>query len=229
MTGRDVRFSVIVSANAEWESVKRVFPDVPSELSPYGEYFFVEITGYRVMFFQGGWGKVAAAASTQYVILRFKPTCLINLGTCGGVEGRINRFDVVAVDRAVMYDVHEAMSDSTEAIAHYTTDLDIPRTLPGSIRRVTMYSADRDLTPCHLRELERRCRPRVADWESGAIAWVAKRNRTRVLILRGVTDLVSLDRGEAEGNLQFFRESTQQVMQTLIRDLPEFINALLSS
>ena len=28
------------------------------------------------------------------------------------------------------------------------------------------------------------------DWESGAIAWVAARNQTRCLILRGVTDLV---------------------------------------
>jgi adenosylhomocysteine nucleosidase len=229
MTRHEVRFSVLFSANAEWESVKRVFPGIASKPSPYGEYFFAEVTGYRVIFFQGGWGKVAAAASTQYVIDLFKPTYLINLGTCGGVEGRINRLDVVAVERAVMYDIHEAMGDSSEAIAHYTTDLDIPRTLLRSIRRVTMYSADRDLTPCQLRELERRCRPRVADWESGAIAWVAKRNRTRVLILRGVTDLVNLDKAEAEGNMQFFRESTEQVMQNLIRDLPEYMSALLNS
>ena len=226
MSGREVTFSVIVSANAEWEWVKRIFPGIPGDPSPYGEYFFAEVAGHKVLFFQGGWGKVAAAASTQYVIDRFKPTYLINLGTCGGVEGRINRFDVVAVERAVMYDIHEAMGDSSEAIAHYTTDLDIPAL--RSVRRVTMYSADRDLTPCHLRELERRCRPRVADWESGAIAWVAKRNRTRALILRGVTDLVNLDRADAEGNLQFFRESTQQVMQNLIRDLPEYMSALLS-
>ena len=70
MTGRGLTFSVIVSANAEWESVRRIFPDVPSESSPYGEYFFAEVAGHRVMFFQGGWGKVAAAASTQYVIDR---------------------------------------------------------------------------------------------------------------------------------------------------------------
>src|SRR5262245_43126192 len=228
MTDMEVRFSVIVSANAEWESVKRILPDIPREPSPYGEYFFSEVTGYPVLFFQGGWGKVAAAASTQYVIGRFKPTYLINLGTCGGVEGRINRFDLVAVERAVMYDIHEAMSDSSEAIAHYTTYLDIPKNLLRSIRRVTMYSADRDLTPCHLRELERRCRPRVADWESGAIAWVARRNRTRVRLLRGVTDLVNLERGEAQGNPQFFQDSTQQVMQNLIRDLPEYMSALLS-
>lgn len=36
----------------------------------------------------------------------------------------------------------------------------------------------------------------AADWESGAIAWVADKNRVRCLILRGVTDLVG-SRGEA--------------------------------
>jgi len=35
----------------------------------------------------------------------------------------------------------------------------------------------------------------AADWESGAIAWVAKKNNQRLLILRGVSDLVGGEGG----------------------------------
>jgi len=63
----------------------------------------------------------------------------------------------------------------------------------------------------------------AADWESGAIAWVAQRNRVRCLILRGVTDLVGPNGGEAYGNLELFQSRTREVMQTLIGQLPDWL------
>src|SRR5215471_2643153 len=160
-----VEFSIIVSADAEWAAIKPLFTNIQLEQSPFGEFFHKTIEKQQVLFFQGGWGKVAAAASTQFVVDKFKPSYLINLGTCGGVEGRIQRFDVVAVERVIIYDVYEAMGESSEALAHYTTDLDVPESLPPSIIRTTLYSADRDLTSSHLRELEKMFQPRVVDWE----------------------------------------------------------------
>jgi len=222
----NVDFSIIVSADAEWAAVKPLFTNIRLEHSPYGEFFHTTIENRRILVFQGGWGKVAAAASTQYVVDTFKPKYLINLGTCGGVEGRIQRFDVVAVERVIIYDVYEAMGDSSEAIAHYTTDLNIPESLPPSIIRTTLYSADRDLTPSHLRELEKTFRPRVVDWESGAIAWVASRNGIPVLILRGVTDLANVDKMEAQDNLSLFRENASHVMHKLVQELPLYLNAV---
>src|SRR5579863_4951806 len=59
--------AVLISANAEWRAVKPLFAVAQIETSPYGEYFFADIGGERVLFFHGGWGKVAAAGSTQYV------------------------------------------------------------------------------------------------------------------------------------------------------------------
>jgi adenosylhomocysteine nucleosidase len=227
---RDMSFAVIVSANAEWESVKPMFRPIQIEHSPFGEYFFAGVAaGQRALFFHGGWGKVAAAASTQYVIDHFKPRFLVNLGTCGGIAGRVSRFDVIAAERTMIYDIHEAMDESHVGIAHYTTNLSVPADLPPKIIRTTIYSADRDLTPFHLRELEKQFHPRVVDWESGAIAWVAKRNKTSLLIVRGVTDLVSLDKAEAEGNLALFRENARRIMQTLVDDLPMYISAVLAA
>ena len=221
----DLNFAVLVSANAEWRVVKPLFATATIETSPYGEYFFANLERERVLFFQGGWGKVAAAGSTQYVIDHFHPARLINLGTCGGVEGRINRFDVVALEKVVIYDIAEAMGDPKEAIAHYSTALPLPPRFPVPAVKVTMYSADRDLTAAGLRELDGLYRPVVVDWESGAIAWVAHRNATPVLILRGVTDLVSPQKAEAQSNLQLFQDNTVRVMRNLVGDLPKWLAA----
>ncbi len=220
---QDSHFAVLISANAEWRVVKPLFASAAPQTSPYGEYFFAKVGQERVLFFHGGWGKVAAAGSTQYVIDRFHPARLINLGTCGGVEGRIKRFDVVAVEKVVIYDIAEAMGDSKEAIAEYATTLALPAQLPVPVVKATMYSADRDMTSAGLRELNASYQPLVADWESGAIAWVAHKNGTPLLILRGVTDLVSPAKAEAEGNLQLFQDNTVRVMQNLVGDLPKWL------
>jgi adenosylhomocysteine nucleosidase len=223
------KFAVLVSANAEWAVVKSALTNPAIECSPYGEYFFQHMDGERLLFFQGGWGKVAAAASTQYVIDHFKPANLINIGTCGGVEGRIGRFDVVVPDKLIIYDIYEAVLDNPhEAILHYVTELDLPAQFPTPAVRTTLYSADRDLTPTTLREIEHRYRPAAVDWESGAIAWVAKRNAKPLLIMRGVSDLVSLDKGEAEGNWRLFVENTARTMPMLVANLPKWMAAMTS-
>jgi adenosylhomocysteine nucleosidase len=221
----NLRFAVLISANAEWRVVKPLFPSAATQTSPYGEYFFANVERERVLFFHGGWGKVAAAGSTQYVIDRFRPARLINLGTCGGVEGRVNRFDVVAVEKVVIYDIAEAMGDSNEAIAEYSTTLPLPARVPAPVVKATMYSADRDLTAAGLREIDPLYQPVVADWESGAIAWVAHRNATPLLILRGVTDLVSPEKAEAQGNLQLFQDNTVRVMRNLVAGLGKWLAA----
>ena len=223
---KSLPFAVLVSADTEWRAVKPLFAGAKLHQSPYGEYFFANVERERVLFFHGGWGKVAAAGSTQYVIDRFKPAQLINLGTCGGVEGRIQRFDVVAPEKVVIYDIAEAMGDSEEAIAHYTTGIKLPAQVPVPVVKATMYSADRDLTPQGLREMDRRFHPVAVDWESGAIAWVAQQNRTPLLILRGVSDLVSPENGEAQGNLGLFEANATRVMKGLVNDLPKWIAVL---
>jgi adenosylhomocysteine nucleosidase len=141
------------------------------------------------------------------------------------VEGRIQRFEVVALERAIIYDIEEAIGDSTEAIAEYSTSVLLPDRFPVPAVRATMYSADRDLTAAGVRELNAQYQPVVADWESGAIAWVARKNGTPVLILRGVSDLVSSEKAEARGDLQLFENNTGRVMQTLVADLPKWMAA----
>jgi adenosylhomocysteine nucleosidase len=63
----------------------------------------------------------------------------------------------------------------------------------------------------------------AADWESGAIAWVAQRNSVPCLILRGVSDLVSAEGGEAYNAVEVFHDGARRVMEPMLRALPGWL------
>ena len=218
--------AVLVSANGEWEAVLSFYHPA-CQPSPYGDYFLASIGPQPVVFLHGGWGKIAAAASTQYAIQRWQPQQVINLGTCGGFAGQVQRGEILLVNRTLVYDIDEKMGDPQQALDHYTTPIDLawlPEPYPQPARPACLVSADRDLDPADIASLLARFGAVAADWESGAIAWVARRNHVRCLILRGVTDLVSPQGGEAYGSLEFFNHAAQRVMVSLLEALPKWID-----
>jgi adenosylhomocysteine nucleosidase len=120
---------VLISANAEWRTLKSLFAQADFQKSPFGEWFTRPAASAHsspVTFFHGGWGKVSAAATTQYVIDHFHPDLLVNLGTCGGFEGRIQAGALILVEKTLIYDILEQMSDPDEALEAYSTSLDLP-------------------------------------------------------------------------------------------------------
>jgi adenosylhomocysteine nucleosidase len=111
---------VLISAGAEWRAVLRLYPQASVQYSPYGAWFLTTIAGELLIFLHGGWGKIAAAGSTQYAIDRWQPDLLVNLGTCGGFDGEIERGEIILVERSLVYDIVEQMGDAQQAIDHYT-------------------------------------------------------------------------------------------------------------
>jgi adenosylhomocysteine nucleosidase len=226
-----VRIVVIISANIEWQAIRSFFPAIEPQVSPLGQWFVVELDlgGRRepVIFFHGGWGKIAAAASAQYVLDRWAPALLVNLGTCGGFKGGIEKGEIILVERTIVYDIIEQMVDPQEAIAHYTTDIDLSwlgDDYPQAVRRTLIVTGDRDLVMDDIPRLKAEYGAVAGDWESGAIAWVAARNNARCLILRGVTDLVGSAGGEAyDGNVEVFVEGAARILRQLVDALPGWI------
>lgn len=215
----------------EWKAVKKIYPDEKYQKSVWGEFFYKSINGQKVLFFHEGWGKVAAAGATQYVIDTFKPQILINLGTCGGFEGEIERLDVILADKTVIYDIIEAMGDSKEAIADYTTQIDLSwlgDKYPTKVKKTVLVSADKDLRIDEIEKLKTEYKAVAGDWETGAIAYTAQRNKAKLLILRGVSDLVSNQKGEAYGNFELFVQRAEAVMTKLLEELPLWIKYLES-
>jgi adenosylhomocysteine nucleosidase len=218
----DRNIIVLISANSEWQAVKEILAPDKIDLSPFGESFDQQ----GLKFFQSGWGKVSAATTAQYAIDHWQPYLLVNLGTCGGFEGRIARGTIILVTRTIIYDIVEQMSDPDEAILHYSTQLEtswLPDPLPHNVARGLLVSADRDILANDIPGLVEKYAAVAADWESGAIAWVARKNGLHCLILRGVTDLVGASGGEAYGNIEIFHENTKAVMRELLEQLPDWL------
>ncbi len=215
---------VLVSADAEWRALRAVLGQPKEERTPLGETFSREYRTPRgrvsVPFLHAGWGKVSSAAATQYAVDRWRPRLLVNLGTCGGFRGAVARGQVLLVKDTLVYDIHERMGDSQEALDHYATKLDPelwPRGQRAGLRMERLISADRDIDPTEIPELVRRFGAVAADWESAAIAFVAARNKTPLAILRGVSDLVGPEGGEAYGDLAQFEAGSQRIMGEQLR------------
>jgi adenosylhomocysteine nucleosidase len=170
------------------------------------------------------------------VIDHYQPDLLINLGTCGGFAGRIQTGTVILVERTLVYDIIEQMGDSAEAIEHYATNIDLSWLVDdgswkmenGRVIRGLLVSADRDIVVEDIPMLIQKYGAVAADWESGAIAWVAKKNGTRLLILRAVSDLVGGDGGEAYGNIELFHARTKTVMKNLFDQLTDWLTHIQS-
>jgi adenosylhomocysteine nucleosidase len=221
------KYAVIISANMEWKALKKVYPNEVYQKSVWGEYFFKKMNKQKIIFFHEGWGKVSAAGATQYVIDTYKPEILINLGTCGGFEGKTKRYDIILADKTIIYDIMEAMGDSKEAISDYTTQIDLTwlgNSLPFKVHKTVLVSADKDLRTEEIGQLAKEYGAIAGDWETGAIAYTAQRNKKKILILRGITDLVSDHGGEAYGNFDLFAQRTDTVMQNLLVELPKWID-----
>jgi adenosylhomocysteine nucleosidase len=218
---------VLVSANAEWESLKAVMTPAPRELekTPYGEFFSRAIADKagqerQVLFFHGGWGKIDAAGSTQYAIARWDPELLVNIGTAGGFAGRAKKGQILLVTRTVTYDIYERMGDAAQAIDYYSSTPEVPVLLDPEIKKEIMVSGDQDIDPRLIPGLVEKYGASAADWESSSIAHVAKKNGKKLVILRGVSDVVDRKGSETYGNEDAFREACRGIMKALLDKLP---------
>ncbi len=79
------------------------------------------------------------------------------------------------------------------------------------------------MVPADVPRLHARFGAVVGDWESAAVAYVARRNGVRCLILRGVSDLVGPEGGEVYGRPGTFWERAQVIMDRLVDHLGDWL------
>ena len=220
------RFVVLISADGEWQAVlHHTLPSIQHP-TPYGNWFSQNIDHFSVIIMHAGWGKVSTAGACQFAIDAFQPQLMVNLGTCGGLEGLAELGETLCVSETAFYDIYESMADYAPAIECYSSKADLswlPEELTEHTRRARLVSADQDIQPRAYERLTQEFGAVAADWESAAFAWVATRNGIPWLILRGVSDLVSPTEAETEGNLSLWQARTDQIMEDLLNQLPWYL------
>jgi len=224
---------IMVCSDFEWDYIIDHFKPEKLEKSIYGYWFIDEKLSdgkRKVIWFHGGWGKIASSGSTQYAIDKWQPELIINIGTCGGFKGKINKDQVVLINETVVYDMIDLFGESDNSLEKFKTVIDLDWLMDEIIKnlpKALMVTADQDLAPERIAELYNKYGAIVGDWESGAIAWVAARNKQKLLIIRGVSDLVGIDGGEVYGKDDtIVREGVKSVMQNLIEIVEKFIRVI---
>jgi adenosylhomocysteine nucleosidase len=224
------RIVVIISATGEWNAVPKIYPDAEYHNHPYGQFIELEINDEPVILMHGGWAKVQSAASTQYAIDRWSPELIVNLGTCGGFRGQIERDETVMANKAVVYDIISQIGDPEEHWDFFTTEIDnswIKKPYPIPVTEGTIVSGDRDIQSDDIPMLIEKWGAKVGDWESGGIAFVCNRNNVKLLILRGVSDLVGPQGGDAyDGTLVIWSEAAERIIKRLVDSLPVWLSNL---
>jgi adenosylhomocysteine nucleosidase len=222
-----MKTAILVSASSEWGGVMPLFPKAGVQNYPYGEMFDAVVDGFPLAFFHTGWGKTSSAGALQFILDRHSPDLVVNLGTCGGFEGGAKVGEVVLVERTVIYDIIELM-DSEDVTEYYASSLDLSWLAdldPYPTRRGLIASAEGDLLPEKIALLQS-LGAIAADWESATLAWVARKNQARLLILRAVSDMVSAQGGEVYGDMGSYRERAAAIMKMLVGQLPGWLRAV---
>jgi len=222
---------IIISANSEWKALVNILsPSKESILySPYGQYFvannnFKDTIPFELLFFQGGWGKIDAAASAQWVIKEINPQIVFNLGTAGGFLNRANVGEIIYVTRTIIYDIVERMGSMEEALNYYTTELDtMPKSLVGYATPSPMISADQDIDPQNINKLMQSFDAVAADWESGSIAHICKKNGIKIIILKIISDVVDHSGSRTYENLKDFERKAESLMPNLLKILEKYL------
>lgn len=219
---------LLISAIAEWQAVKEILQPSALQTTPYGETFQQDFDGWPVILLHAGWGKAASAGAMQYALDHYQPDLVVNLGTCGGFFGVVEQGEIILVERTFIYDIVELMGDFGAVADYYASNLDLgwlPEPYPYPVRRGVLASADSDLLPEKIPSL-RAQGAIAADWESAALAWVARKNGARLLILRAVSDVVGPGGSETYGNLPLFQERTRIIMRQLLHQLPDWLTSV---
>jgi adenosylhomocysteine nucleosidase len=222
-----MKICIVISANTEWAAIRSLFPGVSMRTYPYGECFETELSEFPVTFWHGGWGKTASAGALQYLLDHVHPDLVLNLGTCGGFAGVTKQGDLLLVERTFIYDIVELM-ETGDVTDYYASTLDLSwlaNPLPFPALRGLIASADADLLPEKMPWLRSKG-ALAADWESASLAWVAQKNRARLLILRAVSDVVSETGGEVYGDMDAYKDRTLIIMRQLVEQVPGWLRAV---
>ncbi|MGL5291037.1 MAG: 5'-methylthioadenosine/S-adenosylhomocysteine nucleosidase [Vibrionaceae bacterium] len=97
--------AIIGAMQQEVSLLKEQLQNCHSEQIAGCHFFSGELAGKKVVLLQSGIGKVAAALGTAILLDRFAPKFVINTGSAGGLDAKLNLGDVVISTQVAYHDV----------------------------------------------------------------------------------------------------------------------------
>jgi adenosylhomocysteine nucleosidase len=216
-----------ICSNEEWKATKELSKTNQILTYPYGEYFYTNVMEYECIFYHSGATKTLSSGACQYAIDHWNPKVLFVLGTCGGVDHKVNKFDVIVVEQTAQYDIKPMKRK--ESIFHEIITFDHSwinfEEIPYPILRGFIATADQSVTSENYQILKDQ-EVIAADWETASIAKICSINGIKCCVIRGVSDVAHTKESvDVHSQHEDYKRNTSMIMQKLISSyLPCFIS-----
>lgn len=194
---------------------------------PYVEYFLRKINNAELVFYSTGVRKVNGVGGNQYMISKFNLTKVIVAGTCAGIDNRFSNLDIFVPNKAVQYDC--TVKEVEPLIKQsFIVDIDLSKygndfytgTIGTADKAVVMWKDYLELKENQIT---------IADTESGAIAYICRKNDVECIIIKGISDFPTDEENsdKLESNIEqinIYLENTPRVMTKIFS---EYLNRFI--
>jgi len=217
-------YTIQVSSENEWLSLKSFFPNSKLSATPFGEAFTQNINNAECVFFHGGASKTSSAAACQFAIDKWHPIRHFIIGTAGGVAVHLKILDIVIANKTALYDIIYRMGEPYEFIPpEFIVNIDNSwfdfSKLPNNTLEGFIATADQDVDYDTRIKLQNE-NVLAADWESGAVALICQLNKIPCCIIRGISDIPMAASEDNSINQGFaYLENTPLVMKKIIEEI----------
>lgn len=219
----DNMIGIIVAEEKELLAVKEVMTNI-EEINVYEKIFYKGLLENKnVIVVKSNVGKVNSARVCQMLIDNFNPSLVINVGTAGSVDNRLEIGDIVVADRLVQYDFDVTpfgrKLGEIENIGEYThvskellnlfNDINVNI---GCIASGDKFIVDREEKDNIRNTFNALC----IEMEGASIAQVCYLDNIPFLVIRSITD--KLD-GSSKIDFEEFLESSSKKVVLILKEV----------
>lgn len=213
---RKETLAIIGAMDVEVEEVLNNLSNIKSSQQNDFKIITGNIGKYKIVLSKSGIGKVASATTTQFIIDKYKPKYIINIGIAGGLSPDLNAGTTIIAEKMIQHDFDITAFGCTKGYMNTGIEPDKPtiyysdKTLINkftkkykSLKTGTIASGDIFITDIKLKHnIRKEFNADAIDMESASIAQTAKRNHTPFIILRSISDEVKDSSKEYKQNKQ---------------------------
>ena len=214
---------VMVTSKIEWDSLLDVY-EIDKNLTDkytYGEYYKTSIYNKEVVLFRGLGRKALATASLQYMIDKFNLKKLILIGTCTLVCDYLDYGDIVIPNMVSEYDL--SIREIEPLIKENNTIKLDKVNVSMKYYDGLLGTSDKSLITKKDYLMVKETDMVASDTEAAAIAKVCKLNNIKIVIIKGISDSISLN-GNYEEQTEVYEENAPGIIDNITRN---YLNEVL--
>ncbi|MGN0017723.1 MAG: 5'-methylthioadenosine/adenosylhomocysteine nucleosidase [Candidatus Gastranaerophilaceae bacterium] len=213
--------AIIGAMDVEIEEILTNLSDVKYKQQPEFKIITGNLGKYKIILSKSGVGKVSSATTTQFIIDKYKPIYIINIGIAGGLSPDLKAGDTIIAEKMVQHDfdvtafgnpkgyIDNGIEPNKPTIFYSDKNLINKFTEDSSLKLGTVATGDIFVTDVNLKNsIKKEFSADAIDMESAAIAQTASRNNIPVIILRTISDGLNEATTEYKQNKQTIAKKT---------------------